>query len=244
MMRSFLIRGMIVGVIAALAAFTFGKVTGEPQIDRAIDFEYKTAQAAGEPAEEVVTRDVQSTIGLGTGLLLMGTAMGGIFAIAYGVAYGRVGKLGARGTAAVLAAGAYVTVVLIPALKYPPNPPSVGNADTIGQRTELYFLMIILSVASAVVAIQVGMYLAHRLGQWNASLAGGGVYLALMAALFVLLPVVDEVPAAFPASTLWSFRAASLGTNAVLWTVIGLAFGGLTHRWLVHHAADEIPSAA
>jgi hypothetical protein len=234
MMRTFLIRGMLCGVLAAFVAFGFGKVAGEPQIDRAIDFEYTTSQAAGQPAEaELVSREVQSTIGLGTGILILGTAMGGIFAIAYGVAYGRMGPLSARATSAVLAAGAFVTVVLVPALKYPPNPPSIGNPDTIGQRTELYFAMIILSVVSAIIAVKAGQAMASRLGGWNASLFGGGVYLVLMAMAGLVLPVIDEVPEAFPASTLWSFRAASLGTNLVLWTTIGLVFGGLTHRWLV-----------
>ena len=183
----------------------------------------------------MVTRDVQNTIGLGAGILILGTAMGGFFAIAFGVAYGRMGRLGAHGSAALLAGGAYVTVVLLPNLKYPPNPPSIGNQDTIGTRTGLYFLMILLSVATAIVAVQVGKYLAPKVGGWNAALIGGGVYLAFMAVLTVLLPVIDEVPAGFPASTLWSFRMASLGTNLVLWTAIGLAFGALTHRWLVRH---------
>src|SRR5262249_41082248 len=156
-------------------------------------------------------RDVQSTIGLGTGVLAMGTALGGFFAIAFGLAYGRMGRLDARSSAALLAGAAFVTVVLFPALKYPPNPPSIGNPDTIGERTELYFLMIILSVASAIIAVQVGKYLAPRLGGWNASLAGGGVYLAFMAVLMLLLPVIDEVPEGFSASTLWSFRIASIG---------------------------------
>jgi hypothetical protein len=236
-MRSFLIRGMLVGVFAAVLAFTFGKVAGEPQIDRAIDFEYKTAAAAGQPEEvELVSRDVQNTIGLGAGILILGTAMGGLFAIAFGVAYGRMGPLGARASAALLAGAGYITVVLVPNLKYPPNPPSIGNPDTIGQRTELYFVMILLSVASAIVAVQVGKYLAHRIGGWNASLAGGGVYLVLMTTLFVLLPVIDEVPDGFPADTLWSFRVASMGTNLVLWTAIGLGFGALTHRRLVRDA--------
>jgi hypothetical protein len=245
MMRSFLIRGMLVGVFAAVLAFTFAKVAGEPQIDRAIDFEYKTAEAAGQPEEvELVSRDIQNTIGLGTGILVLGTAMGGLFAIAFGIAYGRMGPLGARASAALLAAGGYVTVVLVPNLKYPPNPPSIGNPDTIGQRTELYFVMVLLSVASAIVAVQVGKYLAHRIGGWNASLAGGGVYLVLMAALFLLLPVIDEVPDGFPADTLWSFRMASLGTNLVLWTAVGLAFGALTHRRLVRDAGAASISAA
>jgi hypothetical protein len=43
-------------------------------------------------------------------------------------------------------------LALVPQIKYRANPPSVGNPDTIGQRTALYFAMLALSVASGVAA--------------------------------------------------------------------------------------------
>ena len=43
---------------------------------------------------------------------------------------------------------------------------------------------------------------------------------------------VDEVAGGFPATLLWRFRLASLGTQAVLWTTLGLLFGALTERSL------------
>jgi predicted cobalt transporter CbtA len=46
------------------------------------------------------------------------------------------------------------------------------------------------------------------------------------------LPGINEVPATFPAQTLWQFRLASLGTEAVLWLTLGLAFGYFTERSL------------
>ena len=45
-----------------------------------------------------------------------------------------------------LAASGFVAVYLVPYLKYPANPPAVGNPDTIGTRTGLYFVMIVLSI--------------------------------------------------------------------------------------------------
>ena len=60
-----------------------------------------------------------------------------------------------------------------------------------------------------------------------------------------LMPTVDEVPAGFPADVLWQFRIASLGTQAVLWTSVGLLFGALTDRALrQERRAAEAPVAA
>src|SRR5690606_25565934 len=80
-----------------------------------------------------------------------------------------------------------------------------------------------------------------RLGAWNAVLAGGAVFLAVVAGAAVGLPGVDEVPEDFPGSLLWQFRIASLGTQFVLWTALGLLFGTLTERSL---RPAPVPAAA
>jgi predicted cobalt transporter CbtA len=50
------------------------------------------------------------------------------------------------------------------------------------------------------------------------------------------LPGINEVPANFSADLLWHFRIAALGTQAILWIVIGLAFGALMDRSQPRHA--------
>jgi predicted cobalt transporter CbtA len=231
MMRTFLIRGLLVGLVAAALAFGVARIIGEPAVDKAIDFEAKTDQAAGmDSGPEIVSRAVQSTVGLLTGVVVFGTAVGGMYAIAYGLAYGRFGRFSARATAALLAAAGFVTVTLVPFLKYPANPPSVGNADTINARTLDYFVMIAASVMLAIAARQVGRALLPRFGGWNATILAVGAYVVSILVVYAVLPVVDEVPDDFPASLLWQFRIASLTTNLVLWTTLGLLFGYLTER--------------
>ena len=44
------------------------------------------------------------------------------------------------------------------------------------------------------------------------------------------MPTLDEVPEGFPAVVLWQFRMASLGAQAIMWTVIGLGFGASVER--------------
>ena len=71
----------------------------------------------------------------------------------------------------LIAGAALLTVYIVPFLKYPANPPAVGNPDTIGERTALFFLMVALSVLLAVAAVIIGRRLAPRLGNWNASMS-------------------------------------------------------------------------
>ncbi len=229
--RSLLLRGMLVGVVAGMFALAFGYLFGEPPIDHAIAFEDARAQAAGEVAgAALVSRTIQSTAGLATAVLVVGVAIGGLFGIAFAVAYGRLGRIGARATAALIALGGFVSVELAVFVKYPASPPAVGNAETIGTRTALYFLMMAISVAAAIGAVRIGQTLQPRLGNWNAALAACAAYLAVLAIAYLALPAVNEVPADFPATVLWKFRLASLGTQAVLWAGMGILFGYLTER--------------
>jgi hypothetical protein len=133
----------------------------------------------------------------------------------------------------VLATAAFVVLVLVPQIKYPANPPSVGNPDTIGQRTVLYFGMLTLSVAAAIAAFSTGRSLVARLGIWNAALIGGAAYVVVMVVAMLMLRPISEVPSEFSAEVLWRFRLASLGIEAVLWTTLGLTFGVVAERLLV-----------
>src|SRR5689334_13336663 len=143
MVRALLIRGMLAGVVAGLVAFASAWIFGEPQIDLAIAFEQHMHAATGEASEpELVSRAVQSTAGLLTGIVVYGCALGGIFSLVFAYAYGRIGSLSPRSTAAILAVLGFVVLILVPQIKYPANPPSIGEPATIATRTALYFTMI------------------------------------------------------------------------------------------------------
>ena len=244
MVGSLLLRGMLVGVLAGLLAFGFARIFGEPQVDRAIalegtlghshdhgDHDHAAASAGGGAEEpELVSRETQAGLGLLTGAVVYGAAIGGLFALVFAFTYGRVGRLDARATAALLALGAFVALVVVPGLKYPANPPAVGNPDTIGERTTLFFIMLAISIATLVLAVNLAFGLARRHGGWTAGLIAATVYIAIIAVAQIALPVVNDVPEGFPADLLWNFRIASLGMHAVLWATIGLTFGVLAER--------------
>ncbi|MEX2413886.1 MAG: CbtA family protein, partial [Thermoleophilaceae bacterium] len=128
MVGPLLARGLLAGLVAGVAAAAVAFAVGEPQVERALAFEAVSAAERGAPEQpELVSRGVQRTAGLATGVVATGVALGGLLALAFAWAYGRAGRLGARATAALLASGAFVTVTLVPFAKYPANPPAVGD---------------------------------------------------------------------------------------------------------------------
>ena len=238
---------MLVGLAGGLLAFGVARVLGEPQVNKAIAFEeYVEYNVHHEAAEDgPVSRAVQDSGGLGAGAILYGVAFGGLFALVFAAAYGRLGTMTARGTAAVLGLLGFIGVYLVPVLKYPANPPAIGDPDTIGRRTTLFLVMILLSIAAMVIAVVVRRRLVYRFGEWNATLVVGGGYLVAMAVCFIALPGVNEVPqqliagvvpavtdaeTTFPPAVLWRFRIASLTIQAVMWATIAIGFGVLAHR--------------
>jgi len=236
--RSLLVRGMLVGLAAGVLAFAFAYVFGEPQVQRAIDFE----ETLGGHGPEVVSRGVQRTLGLLTGTVVMGVALGGLFSLAFAWAYGRIGALNARATSALLAAAAFLTITLIPFTKYPANPPTVGNPDTIDKRTMLFLAMIAITVLAAIAAARIRRDLLARASGWNATLLAVAAFIAVIAAAQLILPPVHETPPGFPADVLYRFRLASLGINLTLWTTIGLGFGEAAAR-LIEARQHELTTA-
>ncbi|MEU8032265.1 CbtA family protein [Streptomyces sp. NPDC049099] len=227
--RNLLVRGMLAGLAAGVLALVVAYVLGEPSVDKAISFEEAHSH---EHEMEVVSRSLQSTAGLATGVLVYGVAFGGIAALAFCFALGRVGRFSPRATALLLSGCALLAVYVVPFLKYPANPPSVGEPDTIGKRTTLYFLMMLLSVLLAVAATLLGKRLAPRLGTWWATVVAVAAFVVVIGLAYQFLPVVNEVPKGFPATLLWRFRLSALGIQAALWGGFGLLFGELAERLL------------
>src|SRR4051794_27953951 len=95
--RALLVRGMLAGLAAGILAFVFAKVFGEPQVDKAIAFEKVHSPPSTEAAP--VSRGMQSTLGLLTGTVVYAGALGGVFALVFAAAHGRIGKAGPRTTA-------------------------------------------------------------------------------------------------------------------------------------------------
>jgi hypothetical protein len=250
LLRNLLICGLIAGACAGLLATGFAELAGERSIDNAIAFESRQAAAAGEaPGPAMVSRDVQSTVGLLTAAVVYGVAIGGLFALAFGYVYGRVARTSPRRTALWLAGSAFAVLFLVPFIKYPANPPGVGHPDTVGHRTLVQLTMTAISLLAAIAAVRVLRAASARVSPAGAAALGGGAYVAIVVVAGLAMPAVHDVPRAFPATTLWEFRQASIGMSAVLWATIGLLFAAAVPRVMAGRplfygsAVDEPPPA-
>lgn len=240
--RSFLIRGLLAGLFAGIITFGVAYAVGEPSVNAAIALEQSgstahphadgtAAHEHADPADETaVPRSLQSTVGLLSATVVSGATVGGLLGVLSALALGRFGGLSPRATTLSVAGIGFLTCTVLPFLAYPPNPPAVGQGDTIGLRTGLYFTLLAISVILAVTAVTVGRMLARRWGAWYAGLAAVGGYLVVAAIAVVLLPSNDEVPTDFPATVLYDFRIASFGIQLTLWAVLGLTLAELVHR--------------
>lgn len=228
--RNLLVRGMLAGVAAGLLAYALGYFVGEIPLREALV--YESAHSTGREME-MVSRTLQETLGMLTAVLMFSTALGGLASLAFCFALGRLGRVGPRATAGLVALGAFVTVFLVPFLKYPANPPAVSDPDTLNQRTIEYVAVLVLSVLLGVAAVMLGKRLAPRLGNWNASILAAVTFVVTVGLTMLFMPPVNEMPKGFPPNVVWQFRVAAAGMQALLWASFGLLFGYLAERVLL-----------
>jgi predicted cobalt transporter CbtA len=217
---------LIAGLAAGLTAALFHSIATEPVIDRAIELEEQ--RHAGEVAQEepIVSREVQKG-GLVVGFLVYGVTWALLMAVVFHLAQRWLPGGGSFRQRLLFALAAYWAVGLLPFLKYPANPPGVGDPETIGYRQALYLAFLGLSVLGTALAIALG----RRLGQARAAGRGGwwmaplilGVFSAL---LFVVMPANPDA-IELPADLVASFRALSLVGLTLFWGVLGFLFANL-----------------
>ncbi|MDJ1133276.1 CbtA family protein [Streptomyces iconiensis] len=230
-------RGLAAGGLAGLASGLFSLLLAEPLMDRAIGLEEKRAAAASggghahaAEAEELFTRGTQH-LGLVVTAVVVGLALGVFFTLAYVLLY-RAPRHGPastwkRGTG--LACAGFLALSLLPGLRYPANPPGVGDGGTVTERQGLWLAALVIGVLGLVLARHLyvrGERAGHGLPARQ--LTAAGVVVATLAALFLLPDNPDAVPV--PAALLWDFRVLSLAAHVLLWTVLGTVFATLAAR--------------
>jgi hypothetical protein len=223
-MAGFVARGLLAGALAGLAAGFFYLVFGEPLIEAALAFE-------PPGGEEMFSRDVQR-LGLIAATVLFGFGLGGLFAVGFLLVAPRLRTGTAWERSVRLAGAAFLAGWFVPFLKYPANPPAVGDPATAELRSNLYLLMVAVSIGLAVLAYLAARWLEDRRLPAHLRLPGVVAAWALAVGIvFTLLPDNPD-PIEIPAALLWDVRLASAGGQLVLWAGIGLLFGVLAQRHL------------
>ncbi|HWB72939.1 MAG TPA: CbtA family protein [Egibacteraceae bacterium] len=234
-------RGLAAGLLAGLAAGVFALLVGEPLLDAAIDLEQARTPLVPAEAEQVgvqVTRTQQKAF-LVVGSGLTGAATGALFGLAAAWSAGRTAG-DAWSRSLKLGAVAVAALVLLPWVKYPPNPPGVGDPATVQQRSALY-----LGLQTAGLVVVAGAWGAARrltrAGLWRPGRQGlvGLAVVTLAGAAVMAFPDLRE-PVEVPASLLWQFRLVSLGTQLIVYGGTAVAFGMLAARGQPRAAAPHL----
>jgi hypothetical protein len=223
---AYLRRGMAAGLLVGLLAGLFAFVVGEPVLDKAIALE---EASGGVHHEEIFSRSTQK-VGLFFATGLFGVTVGGIFGIVYAFFRDRLAAGSELGRSISLSGAIFVGAFLIPFLKYPANPPSVGDPSTIRERTAAYFALVALSLLTMLVAwLSARALKAQGFDAPRRRLLVGVGLVLVVAVLFLSLPAGPSAEG-FPSGVLWAFRFSSLGTQVVFWAGLGLLFGWLCER--------------
>lgn len=214
--------GALAGLAGGLAMGLFLLAVGESSIADAIALEH----ASGVPHEEMFSRGTQVAGGV-VGATISGVLFGVVLAVVLASVRHRLAARDDWRRTMLVALTGFVALALVPALKYPANPPAVGDPDTVGRRTTLYLILLAWSILSAWAGWRVALWLRGRTAPDHVRLtAAVATFVALVAVGFVVLPGTPD-PVEAPATLVWRFRLAALGGAAVLWAVAGTVLGAL-----------------
>ena len=235
----FLIIVLIAGALAGLVHGSANLVLVEPYLDEAIGIENQNLFDSGEEDDTLEFwveyegyRDWQKGGQLLAGVIL-GTSIGALFGIVFALSRNSLPGNDNIKKALILAGIMWFTIYFIPFLKYPANPPTVGDADTVVLRAILYLSFIAISGFAAV-----GFYKLSKIFKGNKKVVALVGYAVFISAVFVVMPEnPDEITA--PMDLVNGFRIMSILGVSAYWISVGLFLGVLWNRFKPN---KEVPS--
>ena len=232
---TFILITLLAGAIAGTALSTLNQGIVEPYIERAIALENQKAPMNGEmfnPIEFDSYRLWQKGGEIAAGIIL-GTSYGALFGIVFAYSRKSVPGSSERKKALILAGVMLLVLYFVPALKYPANPPAVGDPETIFLRQSLYITYLAISGFSAL-----GLALLFRKLGWRQAKNAivPAIYAGIMIVAYAAMPPNPDAITA-PVDLVMSFRIASGFTMSVFWGLLGVILGSLWEKLKPHETA-------
>ena len=216
---------LISGGLAGLVHGTINFAIVEPYLDQAIGLENESLFASGEAEDtlefwaEYESYRIWQKSGQVLAGVILGVAMGSLFGIVFALSRNSLPGKNIVTKAVFLSGLMWFTLYLIPFLKYPANPPTVGEADTVVLRMILYVSFIIISGIGVIVFYK----LLTKLNKNKKYFALIG-YAGLMAIAFIIMPDnPDEITA--PMNLVNEFRFVSVLGVSSFWGSVGILLG-------------------
>lgn len=204
------------GVVAAAVLVAMNYAIAGPYVSE-LEYEYINIKLAeGLYIEEEIESALQVQHFWRTGFPLI-IGVGGGAAIA--IAYAKRGR-GAFMLALSIAAAAWFSLYVMPALKYPLVPDVLFDPTTAGQYTTLFAGY---SAASGIAALGSTIGFA-KTGRKNWYFGAAGVYLAIVAGLYAAFPSLPE-PEFYNSMLLGAWRSATAAGMTAFWFTLGIMAG-------------------
>jgi len=239
---TFIFTTLLSGAIAGTLLGLINQVVVEPYIDKAIGIQTQAAVNAGQiidPVQQIQYRMWQKG-GEIAASTMYGISLSALFGVIF--AYGRNSILlpgsNNKKKAIVLAGIMFFVLFLIPTLKYPANPPGVGNPQTIYFRESLYVGFIATSGFTAL-----ALALIHKKFGNNNPLSSKKtiimlpiIYAIVMVIAYMSFPSnPDKV--AMPTDLISNFRIAGAFTIGLFWWLMGLTLGSFWDKFKPHETS-------
>jgi predicted cobalt transporter CbtA len=157
--------------------------------------------------------------------MILGIAMGSLFGIVYALSRNSLPGKNDVTKSVILAGIMWITIYLIPFLKYPANPPTVGDAETVVLRSILYLSFIAISGFGAFVFYK----LSQKLQSNKKYLGLLGYAIFIITAFFVMPENPDEITA--PMNLVNEFRLMSVLGVTSFWISVGFILGLLWNKF-------------
>jgi hypothetical protein len=239
----YLRRGALAGLAGGVAMALFLLIYGERSIRAALAIEEANAGHDHGGGAAPFTRGEQ-VFGGSMALLIYGLFLGTVFGIVFAAVRHHSRLRDDFWRSLGLGAVAFGTLVLVPALKYPGNPPAVGDPDTVGERTVSYLTLMLAAIVLAVGIWRLSQWLRRQGFEDHLRVPAVAVtYVAALAIVYLVWPSNPD-PVEIPAKLIWRFRLAALGGSATLFAVMAATFGWLSVKATAPQPATPARRAA
>jgi len=230
----FIVIVLISGAFAGLIHGTVNFAIVEPYLDQAIGIENQNLFATGEEKDtpefwvEYEGYRIWQKSGQILAGVILGTSIGALFGIVFALSRNSLPGNNDVKKALVLAGVMWFTMFVIPFLKYPANPPTVGDPETVVLRSILYLSFITISGFGAV-----GFYKLSQKFQSKRKLVAIIGYSIFISVVFFVMPEnPDEITA--PMDLVNEFRIMSFLGVTSFWISIGVILGFFWNRFSPH----------
>ena len=210
-----------------LASLNLGIV--EPIIDRAIDLEVQKQVSSGENVNmfELIDYRYWQKTGAFAGGTIYGAGLASLFGVIFVFGRNRLPGKNNKQKAIILAGIMWFVLFLMVAVKYPPNPPAVGNPDSIYYREILYMIYIMISGFAALGGAVIWIGTRKKSKKIIIPL----MYAAIMVTAYVVTPSnPDKIEISM--QLVQTFRVLTAITTGIFWGILGIIFGSLWDRFL------------